>query len=103
MGANAISAAIGAISQIQRINFMGPQPKVGVTPMIGTNDDTKETFSLSDARMLESWAVKQPEVARISMWSMARDNGSGTADTVGPTYSGLKQANYEFSSIFKQF
>jgi chitinase len=100
MGVDAISAALGTI---QQISFAGLTSKVGITPMIGVNDDSAEVFSLADAQALTAFADSNPQVARLSMWSMARDNGSGAGQAwASPTDSGIAQANYQFSSIFKQ-
>jgi hypothetical protein len=100
MGVDAISAALNTIKQI---SFAGLTSKVGITPMIGVNDDSAEVFSLSDAQALTAFADGNAQIARLAMWSMARDNGSGAGQPwASPTDSGIAQTNYEFSSIFKQ-
>jgi hypothetical protein len=54
----------------------GADAKIGVTPMIGVNDIASEVFKLSDAQPLENCARSDPNVARVSMWLVARDNGN---------------------------
>jgi hypothetical protein len=99
MGVDAISAALHTVDQIQ---FAGLTSKVGITPMIGVNDDSAEVFSLADAQALVAFADGTPQIARLAMWSMARDNGSGAGHAwASPTDSGIAQSNYQFSSIFK--
>jgi hypothetical protein len=100
MGVDAITAALNTINQI---SFIGLTSKVGITPMIGVNDDSAEVFSLADARDLVAFADGNSQIARLSMWSMARDNGSGAGQAwASPTDSGIAQTSYDFSSIFKQ-
>lgn len=70
--------------------------------MIGFNDDSAKVFSLADAQALVAFADGTPQVARLAMWSMARDNGSGAGHAwASPTDSGIAQGNYQFASIFK--
>ena len=49
---------------------------MGATPMIGQNDVPGETFSLSDAHALVSFAHRM-HLARVSMWSANRDTQCG--------------------------
>ncbi len=101
MGLNAISAAQNTIAQMR---FIGLDAKVGITPMIGVNDVSTEVFTLADARMLLAFAQGNADVARLSMWSIARDNGRG-AGSAWASYdtSGVAQQDFEFSSIFRAF
>jgi hypothetical protein len=73
MGLDAISA-IKATEQ--QLSNLGMNSKIGVTPMIGVNDIASEVFKLSDAQALENYAQSDPNVARVSMWSVAGDNGN---------------------------
>lgn len=101
MGANAISAAISTISQLR---FMGMNAKVGITPMIGVNDVATERFTLADAQSLLSFAQSNPDVERLSMWSLSRDNGSTAGSPwASPVGSGLSQTDYAFAHIFSQY
>lgn len=46
---------------------------VAVTPMIGLNDDTSETFTLADASSLVAFAQTK-HLAWLSFWSATRDS-----------------------------
>lgn len=73
---------------------------VGVTPMIGINDASGETFSLANAATLNSF-VTAHGVGLVGIWSIGRDLPCGTAQTAAsPSCSGVAQANYAFSSQF---
>ena len=72
--------------------------------MIGVNDIASETFKLADAQALENYAQSDPNVTRVSMWSVARDNGnSAGAHDAAPDSSGIAQQPYGFSAIFHHF
>ena len=73
---------------------------MGITPMIGTNDDGS-TFTLDDARTVADF-VKSNGIGMISYWSFQRDraqatNGAGNLNS----FSGVAQSDFEFHSIFK--
>jgi len=75
---------------------------VGVTPMIGLNDVTTETFDQSDARKLLVFAQKN-RLGMLSIWSLTRDrpHEKGAVNYVGPKFSSIPQQPFEFSNIFK--
>jgi hypothetical protein len=99
MGANAVAAAKATVRQMQG---MGLNAHLGITPMIGVNDTPGQTFTVADARALVQYAQSNQSVARLSMWSVGRDNGS-CSRTVSPTCSGIAQKTWEFSHIFARF
>ncbi|HEY1687260.1 MAG TPA: hypothetical protein VGF95_00170 [Solirubrobacteraceae bacterium] len=76
---------------------------IGATPMIGENDVSGEVFTLADARKLTAFAKKQ-HMARISMWSLNRDEqcnaASVEASGASNLCSGVEQRPLEFSHIF---
>jgi len=77
---------------------------IGITPMIGLNDNSAETFKLTDASGLVSWAKGQSYVQRLAFWSLSRDNGGCAGQTfASPTCSGVAQSTWQFSSIFNGF
>ncbi len=91
MGKSAIQSAVNLH------NYYGvPYSAIEITPMIGGNDATDETFSIADASTLSSW-VKANGGAGIHFWSLDRDhdcapgyasatcNSYGTAGTWGFT------------------
>jgi chitinase len=77
---------------------------IGVTPMIGQNDNSAEVFQLADAQTLVSFANSNSYINRLAMWSLARDNGGCAGQTTASaTCSGISQSTYQFSSIFNGF
>ena len=101
MGLNAITAAKATAQQLQGL---GLDAKIGITPMIGVNDVAGEIFTLADAQALLDYARSDPNIALLSMWSVARDNGNGAGSPwASPEYSGLAQQPYEFAGILKGF
>ena len=99
MGQNAINAVNATISQM---NANGISVNMGITPMIGRNDVSPEVTTLNDAQQIESFAQRTSQVTRISMWSVARDNG-GCSGAVSPTCSGISQNTWDFSHVFEPF
>ena len=74
---------------------------IGVTPMIGLNDVTTETFDQNAARELLAFA-EQKGMGRISIWSLNRDTASTTTKSyVDTTSSSIVQKQWEFSSLFE--
>jgi chitinase len=99
MGGAAIQAAQATRGQLNSLGFTST--KIGITPMIGTND-SHETFTLEDASQVNTWA-KNNGIALIGFWSVGRDNGGCPNGSVSPTCSGISQGNFQFSSIFRGF
>ena len=101
MGLDAIQAAEATQKQLAE---MGLDAKIGITPMIGVNDIASEVFTLDDARSLVGYAESHSNVAQLSMWSVARDNGnSAGAHCASSDSSGISQTPFQFSSIFSGF
>jgi len=101
MGLNAINAIVATEHQLGQL---GINAKIGVTPMIGVNDIASEVFTLADAQALERYVESDPNVARVAMWSVARDNGnSAGAHYASPDSSGVAQHPYDYSAIFHHF
>ena len=105
MGVYAIDAATATHAQLMQL-YPGLTSQqawnmVGVTPLIGINDDPSEIFSLANAQQLTTFA-QQNGIGELSMWELSRDTAStgatlGVAD--GTTGSGIAQTAYEFSQI----
>ena len=76
---------------------------VGVTPMLGVNDVTTERFTVKDAHELAAF-VKARGIARVSAWSLNRDQQCGGAfakvGELSNTCSGVEQKPLEFTHIF---
>jgi len=102
MGADAINATLSTHAQLQQLGMANT--KIGITVLIGVNDISNEIFTLADAQKVLSFAQQQSWVSELSMWAMARDNGSAPNITYqSPTASGLSQEDYAFSHIFNLF
>ena len=68
MGKSAIQSAVNLH------NYYGvPYSAIEITPMIGGNDATDETFSIADVTTLSNW-VKANGAAGIHFWSLDRDH-----------------------------
>lgn len=101
MGLSATQAASNTHNQVMAA---GLTATIGVTPMIGINDVNTEIFQLSDATMLLNFANANSYITRLSMWSVARDNGScPNQGFASPVCSGITQSNWAFANIFKPF
>lgn len=101
MGLSATQAASNTHNQVVAA---GLTATIGVTPMIGINDVNTEIFQLSDAQMLLNFANANSYITRLSMWSVARDNGScPNQGFASPVCSGISQSNWAFANIFKPF
>jgi hypothetical protein len=99
MGDLAISAANATFSQIKGI-FTGKTDAqlwamIGVTPMIGVNDDNAEVFRQSDAQQLTSFA-QQKGLGLLAYWAMQRDRTGGNDYN---NYSLVNTKPYEFYQI----
>ena len=70
-GSVVTTAGNDVLSQMKSISGLNAQ--LGVTVLIGTNDESDETFLLSDASTLESWAQGNSSVALLFiLGSLAR-------------------------------
>jgi hypothetical protein len=109
MGTYAIQSGTSLFNQLRNLYGSAPTDaqlwaKVGITPMIGMNDDTLEIFDQAAAQQVVTWA-KSKGIGRISMWSLNRDqqNAAGKLTYVDLKSSSLIQQPYEFSKIFGTF
>ncbi len=76
MGQYAIDAASATHTQLKRLYRARTASQlwqmVGVTPMIGVNDQADEVFGLADAKRLVAFA-RATQLGRLAFWSEARD------------------------------
>lgn len=106
LGAMAIASAEGTIAQLKtlfpRKSKQQLYEMLGITPMIGRNDDGK-IFTLEDAEEVGAYAKKHA-IGRLSFWAMQRDQdgktifnstGLGGIDSVG-------QNQFAFYNAFKK-
>lgn len=99
MGQAAIQAAQATLAQMQSVDSGYGYGNLGITPMVGVNDDNS-TFTLANAASVKSWADSNG-VARLSFWSINRDQAcSGFAPNASPTCSGVDQGQLAFADAF---
>jgi chitinase len=98
MGQAAISAAQATLAQMRSVNSAYGYGNLGLTPMIGVNDDGS-TFSLDNANSVAGWAHSNG-VGRLSFWSITRDQSCGFAPQASPSCSGVSQSQLAFTSAF---
>jgi len=96
----AVASALKAHEQCQAID---PAIKIGLTAMIGQNDERGEIFTQDDAKSLIAWAQAQPWVCSVSFWASNRDAGKSGKHKNGNTTSGVDQKPWDFTVIFKSF
>jgi hypothetical protein len=105
MGTAAIEAATATHAQLMAmypsLSSQQAWHMLGVTPLIGVNDDASEIFTLANAQQLTSFA-QQNHIGELSMWELPRDT-TGTLGAVDANNgSGVSQTPFEFSQIFEQ-
>ncbi len=100
MGNAAISAAQNTLAQMRAVNGSYSYANVGITPMIGVNDDGS-TFTLSDASSVASWASSNG-IGRLAFWSVDRDQAcpGGNGGAASSTCSGVSESTGQFTSAF---
>jgi hypothetical protein len=95
-----IASAIKAHEQCQAID---PAMRIGLTPMIGVNDEPGETFTLDDARALKIWADRQPWICSLSFWASNRDTSKTGKKGNDDNTSGIPQKPWDFTTVFQPF
>jgi hypothetical protein len=94
-----------AVSDCQtQLRSLGMNAALGITVLIGTNDESDETFLLSDAQTVSTYARGQASIKRLAFWEVSRDNGScasAPADLDDNNCSSISQGNWAFSQIFE--
>src|SRR2546423_1576799 len=101
MGAAAISAARGTLTAAQGVWPSFGYASMGITPMIGQNDQAGEIFTTTDARNVVNFANSNG-VGRLAFWSVGRDQPcpGGAGGGASPNCSSIAQNTLEFTSIF---
>ena len=100
MGNAAISAAQNTLNQMRAVNGSYSYANVGITPMIGVNDDGS-TFTLGDASTVANWASSNG-IGRLAFWSVDRDQScpGGNGGAASPTCSGVSENTGQFTGAF---
>jgi hypothetical protein len=102
MGQEAIQAAQSTLAQAQADWPADTYADIGVTPMIGQNDNSAEVFSEADAQTLVNWA-DSAHLGRLGFWSVDRDQPcSGSASGL-PSCSEISQNALDFTKIFDSY
>ncbi|WP_405842971.1 chitinase [Streptomyces sp. NBC_01518] len=105
MGDYAITSATATHTQLKKVfglSDAGAWQGMALTSMVGVNDVSGETFSLSDAAQVRTFAESK-EIAWVSMWSTFRDQqcASGSSDDDAATdCSGVTQSSGAFGEAF---
>jgi chitinase len=94
MGKSAIQSAVNLH------NYYGvPYSQIEVTPMIGGNDATDETFSIADVTTLSNWA-KTNKISGIHFWSLDRDRDCAPGYASATCNSYGTAGNWGFTNSF---
>ncbi|MHC3473758.1 chitinase [Streptomyces sp. 7R007] len=102
MGDYALTSARAAHTQLKKVFGLSDAAAwrgMALTSMIGVNDVDNETFTLSDAAQVRTFA-EEKEIAWVSMWSTFRDQqceaGQSSQDDAATNCSGVKQSSGAF-------
>jgi hypothetical protein len=99
-GTVAIASANGTFSQLKllypSLSTAQIWAMIGITPMIGYNDDSAEIFRASDATAVTNFAM-QNGVGLLSYWALQRDEVGTTNDL--DRFSRVNTSNYQFYNI----
>ncbi|MFJ2954111.1 cellulose binding domain-containing protein [Streptomyces sp. NPDC087270] len=101
MGQYAVDAATATQAQVKSVLGLSDTAAwhaVAVTPMIGVNDVSSETFTLADASTLADFATSKG-LAWLSMWSATRDKQcpGGAQSYADATCSSVTQSDGAFA------
>ncbi|MDQ1038052.1 hypothetical protein QFZ75_004468 [Streptomyces sp. V3I8] len=106
MGDYAETSAQAAHDQLEKVFGLsdeGAWKGLALTSMLGVNDVANETFSLSDAAQVRSFA-EEKGVAWVSMWSTFRDQeceeDDASSDDAATNCSGVEQEAGAFAEAF---
>ncbi len=102
MGAYAVEAAQDTLSFVKTIWPNDTYANIGVTPMIGQNDDPAEMFTEADAQTLVSFAGSN-HLGRLAFWSVDRDQPCSGSVSGLPSCSEISQQPLGFTKIFVQY
>jgi chitinase len=98
-GTVAIASANGTFSQLKSLYGLSDAQTwamIGITPMIGYNDDSAEIFKPADATNVTHFAI-QHGVGLLSYWALQRDQVGTTNDL--DRFSRVNASNYQFYNI----
>jgi hypothetical protein len=104
MGQNAIDAATATeatVKSVWGLSDANAWKMIAVTPMIGVNDVSSETFTAADASKVVTFAQSK-HLAWLSFWSATRDQqcSGGAQGFASPTCSSITQSANAFAKAF---
>jgi hypothetical protein len=100
MGAAAITAVRAARHQLRRVWPHAGYANLGITPMIGVNDDPTEHFTRANANRVASFAQRH-HVGRTAFWALGRDQACAQPQPAASnTCSGVAQRPLAFTRAF---
>jgi hypothetical protein len=102
MGTDAVDAAQATLAYARTLWPGMTYANIGVTPMIGQNDDPAEVFTEADAQTLVSFAG-QNHLGRLGFWSVDRDQPCGGSASGLPACSQISQQPLDFTRIFLNY
>ncbi|WP_405581850.1 cellulose binding domain-containing protein [Streptomyces sp. NBC_01190] len=107
MGQYAIDGATATQAQVKSVLGLSDAAawsKIAVTPMIGVNDVSSETFTVADATKLVNFA-RTKHLAWLSMWSATRDKqcAGGAQSWADPSCSSITQSAGAFAKAFAAY
>jgi hypothetical protein len=102
MGSYAVQAAQNTLSFLKTVWPGASYSMVGVTPMIGQNDDPAEVFTEANALQLVN-AAKSDGLGRLAFWSVDRDQPCGGGVSGLPECSEITQQPLDFTKIFTRY
>ena len=94
MGKSAIASAVSLHNY-----WSVPYSQIEITPMIGGNDATDETFSIADVTTLSNW-VKANGASGIHFWSLDRDRDCAPGFASATCNSYGTAGNWGFTNAF---
>jgi hypothetical protein len=102
MGTDAVDAAQATLAYAKTLWPSMTYANIGVTPMIGQNDDPAEVFTEADAHTLVSFA-QSSHLGRLAFWSVDRDQACGGSASGLPECSEISQSPLDFTKIFTAY
>jgi hypothetical protein len=102
MGAYATEAAQDTLAYAKTLWPSDTYANIGVTPMIGQNDDSAEIFTEANASTLVSFA-RANGLGRLAFWSVDRDQPCGGSASGLSQCSEISQSPLDFTKIFVQY
>ncbi|MEV6610639.1 chitinase [Kutzneria sp. NPDC051319] len=102
MGSYATQAATATLNFARTLWSSDTYGNIGITPMIGQNDDAAEIFTENDAHTVVNFANANG-IGRLAFWSVDRDQPCGGGVSGLPSCTNISQSTLDFSKIFDAY